>query len=79
VDKEYGDISEKVEIITAIKYCSCEETVSLRGTSPREDFSGVNMSVSRKYKIFRLKVNKVRTNGKETLSVIIVPVNLNSK
>jgi hypothetical protein len=47
-DKEYGDISEKVEIIIAIKNCTCEEMVSLSGTAPQEDFSGVNSSVSRK-------------------------------
>jgi hypothetical protein len=44
-DKEYGDISGKVEVIIAIKYCSCEEMVSLRGTAPREDFSSVNSNV----------------------------------
>jgi hypothetical protein len=77
-DKEYGNISEKVEIIIAIKYCSCEEMVSLTGMAPREDSSGVNSSVSRKYKIFKLKVNKFRIHGKVTLSVM-APVKFNSE
>jgi hypothetical protein len=45
--KEYGDISEKVEIIIAIKYCSCEEVVSLRRPTFREYFSGINSSFLR--------------------------------